>query len=214
MRVLSVNVGEPREVQWRGKTVLTGIFKSPVQGRVVARKHNLDGDRQADLSVHGGIYKAIYLYPSEHYAYWRDALPDAELSWGNFGENLTTEGLLEEEVRIGDRFRIGSVEVVVSQPRLPCYKLGVRFGRLDMEKRFLKSGHVGFYFSVAEEGDVAAGDTISLLERNEGGMTVAEIVQLVRGPRDPATLQRAAELPALAEGLRDHFRGILDAQNE
>src|SRR6266478_2351379 len=158
MKVVSVNLGLPRTVQWKGKAVSTGIFKEPVSGRVALRSLDFDGDRQADLSVHGGPSKAVYVYPAEHYAYWRQELPDMTLPWGMFGENLTTEGLQEDTLQIGDRFRIGSTEVVVTQPRMPCFKLGLRFGRDDMVKRFLASFRTGFYFSVAAEGEVAAGD--------------------------------------------------------
>ena len=171
MRLLSVNVGLPREVEWRGKRVLTSIFKEPVSGRVRVDRLNLDGDRQADLTVHGGFAKAVYVYPSEHYSYWREHLGD--LAPGAFGENFTTEGLLEETVRIGDRLRIGSAEFVVTQPRMPCYKLQVRFGRLDMVRRFLRSGRSGFYLAVAREGEVETGDEIALAASE--GMTVAEM---------------------------------------
>src|SRR5918996_932978 len=163
MRVMSVNVGLPRDVEWKGKRATTAIFKEPVAGRVAVRRLNLDGDRQADLSVHGGPSKAVYLYPSEHYAYWRRELPEMTLPWGMFGENLTTEGLLEDAVNIGDRLRVGSADVMVTEPRLPCYKLGIRFGRNDIIKRFRGGGRTGFYAAVLKEGDVAAGDTIERL---------------------------------------------------
>src|SRR5262245_38237937 len=148
MKLLSVCVGVPREVAWKGKTVTTAIFKQPVAGRIALRKLNLEGDRQADLSVHGGSDKAAYVYPAEHYTYWKAELPDRDLPWGSFGENFTTEGLLEESVHIGDRFRIGSAEVIVTQPRLPCYKLSVKFGLADMVKRFSDSRLTGFYVAV------------------------------------------------------------------
>ncbi len=179
-KLVSINVGIPREVVEKGKTVTTGIFKEPVEGRVLLRRLNLDGDKQADLSVHGGVNKAVYAYPFEYYEYWRTVLPYVNLHWGMFGENFTTEGLLDDAVRIGDRFRIGSAEVVVTQPRLPCYKLGIRFGRADMVKRFLASGRTGFYFAVLREGDVGAGDAIELIGREEGSNTVAEIVRARR----------------------------------
>ncbi len=143
-KIISVNVGLPRLVVWRGATVSTGIFKSPVEGRVYLRTLNLEGDRQSDLSVHGGPLKAVYAYPSEHYDYWRAELPEMELPWGMFGENLTTEGLSEETVKIGDRFRIGEAELTVTQPRLPCHKLGIKFKRTDIIRRFLASGRTGF----------------------------------------------------------------------
>lgn len=173
--LIAVNVGLPREVQWRGKTVRTSIYKSPVAGPVRVGKLNLDGDGQADLEVHGGAGKAVYAYPSEHYAYWREALDRADLAWGAFGENLTTAGFTEASVRIGDRLRAGSVELEVTRPRLPCFKLGIRFGRADMVERFLRSGRTGFYLSVIREGQLAAGDAVELIARAEGAETVAEV---------------------------------------
>ncbi len=178
MKLISVNVGLPREVEWRGRTVRTSIWKTPIDGRVRVGRLNLEGDRQSDLSVHGGAEKAVYVYPSEHYAYWGRELPSMDLPWGAFGENLTTEGLLEDAVKIGDRLRIGSAELVVTQPRMPCYKLGVRFGREDMVKRFLKSGRTGFYLAVLREGEVGSGDPIELTQRDDHDVTVADISAL------------------------------------
>ncbi|MFL6254527.1 MAG: MOSC domain-containing protein [Pyrinomonadaceae bacterium] len=207
MKIVSLQVGRPRLVVWNGQPVSTGIYKTPVEGRRMLRTLNLDGDRQADLTVHGGIYKAAYAYPSEHYAYWRDELPDMELAWGMFGENFTTEGLDESSVNIGDRFRLGSAEVRVTQPRMPCYKLGIKFGRTDILKRFLLSGRTGFYFSVQREGEVGAGDELELFERNEHHVTVADIVRLyARDKGDVEMLRRAVELEALPESWREHFR--------
>jgi MOSC domain-containing protein YiiM len=207
MRVVSVNVGLPREVEWEETIVRTSIFKAPVSGPVRVRQMNLDGDRQSDLSVHGGANKAVYVYAEEHYPFWREELPAADLSWGAFGENLTTAGLREQTTYAGDRFRIGSAEFVVTQPRMPCFKLGVRFGRPDMVKRFLKSGRTGFYLSVAQEGEVTAGDAVALVARDDSSLTVAELVALYSA-RDPdrELLRRASELAALPEGWRDHFR--------
>ena len=208
MKLVSVNVGLPREIEWKGKVIRTSIFKAPVSGRVRLTKLNLDGDRQSDLSVHGGIDKAVYVYPSEHYSFWWQEFPKAEMPWGMFGENFTTEGSLEDgTVRIGDRFRIGSAEFVVTQPRMPCFKLGIRFGRVDIIKRFLYSGRSGFYFAVSAEGEVGAGDAIELLSRNEHGMTVADVVNLYTadaGNQD--LLRRASELAALPESWRKYFR--------
>jgi len=210
MRLVSVNVGLPRQVTWKGKSVTTGIFKEPVGGRIRLQRLNLDGDRQADLSVHGGPYKAVYAYPAEHYAYWRQELPDRDLPWGMFGENLTTEGLFEDTTRIGDRFRMGSATLVVTQPRLPCFKLGIRFGRADMVKRFLASRRTGFYLAVLEEGEVGAGDAIALAGRTEAPVTVADITRLyVDGEEDLEGLQRASRLEALPEDWRDYFRDRL-----
>jgi MOSC domain-containing protein YiiM len=207
MRLVSVNVGLPRQVTWRGKTVTTGIFKEPVGGRIRLQRLNLDGDRQADLSVHGGPYKAVYAYPAEHYVYWRQQLPDRDLPWGMFGENLTVEGLSEDTVRIGDRYRIGSAELVVTQPRLPCFKLGIRFGRPDIVKRFLASRRTGFYLAVLEEGDVGTGDGIAQVGRGEAPVTVADITRLyVDGEEDLEGLQRATLVEALPEDWRDYFR--------
>jgi MOSC domain-containing protein YiiM len=207
MKLVSVNVGLPREVEWRGRTVTTGIFKSPVEGRVRVRSLNLDGDRQADLSVHGGPTKAVYVYPGEHYAYWRQELPGVDLPPGSFGENLTTEGLRETEVRIGDRFRVGSAVVSVTEPRMPCSKLGVKFERDDMVRRFLASERSGFYFAVVQEGDVAAGDAIEPLERATHEVTVSEIIRLfARDREDLEALRRVIQVEALPESWRGHFR--------
>ncbi|MGE5443094.1 MAG: MOSC domain-containing protein [Ignavibacteriales bacterium] len=207
MKIISVNVGLPREVVWKGRTVTTGIFKEPVEGPVGVRRLNLDGDRQADLSVHGGPDKAVYAYPSEHYEYWRGELPDMELLWGMFGENLTTGGLLEDRINIGDRFQIGSVVLMVTQPRMPCYKLGVKFGREDIIKRFLRSCHTGFYFSVLKEGELSAGEAVELISRDENNVTVTDITRLYVSERDNLEmLRRAVHVNALPEGWRDHFR--------
>lgn len=207
MRLVSVNVGLPREVTWKGKTVLTGIFKDPVRGRVALRSLNLDGDRQADLSVHGGPSKAVYAYPSEHYEYWRRELGVAELAWGMFGENFTTEGLIEDAVRIGDRFKIGSAELMVTEPRLPCYKLAVKFGRDDIIKRFLDSGRTGFYFAVSREGEVGVGDDIELTYHDPNDVTVADITRLyLRDKDDLVGIGQALRVNALPDSWRTYFR--------
>ena len=169
MRILSVNVGQPREVvDAAGNRVLTSIYKSPVSGAIRVGELNIDGDRQSDLVKHGGLLRAVYMYPSEHYAFWQTELPGAELPWGAFGENLTIEGLVEDQVRIGDRLRVGSAELVVTRPRKPCYKLGIRLGRRDIVARFRASGRSGFYLSVAREGELRAGDAIARVERGTG----------------------------------------------
>jgi MOSC domain-containing protein YiiM len=207
MQLISVNVELPREVTWKGRTASTGIFKEPVSNRVMVRSLNLDGDRQADLTVHGGLDKAIYVYPFEHYDYWRSELPDMDLPLGIFGENFTTTGLKEAEVNIGDRFRIGNLILMVTQPRMPCYKLGIRFGRPDMVKRFLASRRTGFYFRVLQESEVGVGDTLELLSRDDHHITVADITQLyVREEDNPELLHRAAQLEALPQSWRDYFQ--------
>jgi MOSC domain-containing protein YiiM len=206
MKLISLNTGRPREVEVNGRIVRTSIWKSPRQGRLPVTALNIAGDEQSDLTVHGGTYKAVYCYPSEHYEYWRHELPDAELPWGVFGENLTTEGLLEKDVYIGDRMRIGTAEFLVTQPRQPCYKLGIRFGRDDMIKRFLASGRSGFYVRVAVEGDIAAGDSIRSVAHEAGSVSVSDIFQLYfddEGRDDD--LRRAAAAPGLSPSWQAHF---------
>ncbi len=214
MQIISVNVGLPRQVIWKGKPVSTGIFKEPVHERVMVRSLNLEGDGQADLTVHGGLDKAVYVYPFEHYDYWQDELPDIELTPGIFGENFTVTGFKEAELNIGDRFQIGSVELMVTQPRMPCYKLGIRFGRPDMVKRFLASRRTGFYFRVLQEGEVVAGDTLELVSRDNHNITVADITQLyTREKTDPELMRRATQLEALPESWRDYFQEQIRRQD-
>jgi len=207
MKLISVNVGLPRNVNWEGKIVQTSIWKDPVAQRTFVSKLNVDGDRQSDLSVHGGADKAVYVYPSEHYSYWRSNLPDVLLPWGAFGENFTTEGLLEDHIRVGDRVQIGSAEFVVTQPRMPCFKLGIRFDQMDMVKRFLKSKRTGFYLAVLREGEVGAGDPIQFVDRQEGGLTITDIVNLYTvDSENQDLLRRATLLPALPDGWKEYFR--------
>lgn len=210
MKIVSLNIGLPREVTWRGLHVTTGIFKEPVEGRVALRKLNLDGDRQADLTVHGGEFKAVYCYPLEHYDYWKKELPGRELPMGSFGENFTTEGWLEDSVHLGDRFAIGSAAVIVTQPRLPCYKLGVRFQSDEMVKRFLASGRMGFYLAVTREGEVGAGDEIKVIARDPNNVPVTDITRLYiakrYGNEEIASVRRALEVEALPESWKGYFR--------
>ncbi len=211
MKIVSVNVGLPREVTWQGKAVTTGIFKEPVSGPVMMRKLNLDGDGQADLTVHGGVSKAVYAYPSEHYDYWQAELPGVDLPWGMFGENFTTEGLLEEAAYIGDKFRIGETEVMVTEPRMPCYKLGIKFGRADIIKRFLASRRTGFYFAVVRGGMVGAGDAVELIGREQQEISVADITRLYAFEKnDLESLRRAIEVEALPENWKGYFKHQLD----
>jgi MOSC domain-containing protein YiiM len=206
VKILSLNVARPKLVVYQGTTISTGIFKQPVSGRVRLRTLNLDGDRQADLSVHGGPNKAVYGYPSEHYPFWREELPGMDLSWGMFGENFTTTGLAEDKLHVGDRFQIGSAIVMVRQPRMPCYKLAAKFQREDILERFLLSGRSGFYFSVEQEGSVELGQAFELLERNHGGILISEVNRLLahnRYQRD--LLQKAIATAALPEQWRDLF---------
>lgn len=211
MKLVSINVGLPREVSWKGKTVTTGIFKEPVAGRVALRTLNLDGDRQADLSVHGGASKAVYAYPAEHYEFWRSELGDPNLSWGMFGENFTTDGLSEDGVHIGDRFSIGSAELMITEPRMPCYKLALKFGRDDIIKRFLARERTGFYFAVTREGEVGAGDAIELTHRDENQIAVAEVTRLyARDKDDLEATRRIVKVEALPESWREYFKRRLD----
>lgn len=211
MRIISVNAGLPREILHDGKVIRTGIFKQPLAGKVRVTALNLVGDEQADLMVHGGPRKAIYAYPAEHYEFWRKELPEVNYSWGMFGENLTTEGLAEKDLNIGDRLWIGSVELMVTEPRLPCYKLNAKFGRDDMVKRFLKSRRTGFYCAVLREGEIAAGDKIEFLSRDPSGLTVADITRIYAFDKsDKDTLRHAVAAKALSEDWRAYFRDRLD----
>jgi len=214
MKIISVNVGLPRLALRNDEPVSTGIFKEPVAGRVMMRTLNLDGDRQADLSLHGGPEKAVYAYPSEHYDFWKQELPDMDLSWGIFGENLTTTGLLETEINIGDKFRVGTGEVMVTQPRMPCYKLGIRFGRADIIKRFLNSERSGFYLSVLKEGEVGAGDEFQLLEKNTSGVRVVDVTRLFSSDKGNVDLmRRAIATEGLTESWREYFIEQLENPN-
>jgi MOSC domain-containing protein YiiM len=216
MRIVSVNVGLPRVVEWHGRSVTTGIFKAPVEARLALRRLNLDGDRQADLTVHGGVFKAVYCYPIEHYRPWHDEL-GRELPPGMFGENFTTEGLDEDAVHVGDQFAVGTAHVVVTQPRLPCYKLGIRFESDDMVKRFLASGRTGFYLAVEREGEVGPGDTLTLRGRDPDGIRVADITRLYVAKTfsgdDVATVKRALRVGALPESWKEHLRKRLAGYN-
>jgi MOSC domain-containing protein YiiM len=206
-KLISVNVGLPRFVTRNRDPVSTGIFKEPVAGRVMLRTLNVDGDRQADLSVHGGLSKAVYVYPSEHYDYWKHEFPEMKLPWGMFGENFTTAGLFESTLSIGDKFRVGSAIVMATEPRMPCYKLGIRFGRPDIVKRFLASERTGFYFAVLQEGEVEVGDPIELIEGSKDSLRVSDITGLYTHEKHNIRLLRSAiEVAALPESWRSYFR--------
>jgi len=210
MKIVSLNVGLPRTLEYANTEVTTSIFKSAVPGPLLLRRMNLDGDLQSDLTVHGGKNKAVYAYPSEHYDYWRRQLPDVEFTWGNFGENFTTEGLLEENAFIGDQFRIGAAAVRVAQPRLPCFKLGIRFGRADMVKRFLLSRRSGVYFSVVQEGMVAVGDTFERIHEDKRRISIADINRAYDHPQENLDLvRRIVDLEVLPGGLHAEFSEVL-----
>jgi MOSC domain-containing protein YiiM len=217
MKILSLQVGVPRTVEVHGGQIITGIFKEPVAGRIPLRRLNLDGDRQADLTVHGGPYKAVYVYPHEHYAYWKSALPNRELPLGVFGENFTTEGILESDAHVGDTFKVGTAEVTVTQPRQPCYKLNVRFNDDHMVKRFLTSGRSGFYLSVTKPGEVAAGDEITLLSRDPRQVSIAEFNRVFTAktltPDDLAMIEKVMQIPAFPQESKDYFRENLASRS-
>ena len=217
MKLVSVNTGLPREVSWHGRMVTTAIFKEPVTGRVALHKLNLDGDRQADLTVHGGEHKAVYCYSLADYDYWKTEFPGRDLPMGMFGENFTLDdgkdGLLEESVHLGDRFSVGTAEVAATQPRLPCYKLGLRFGSDDMVKRFLASGRTGFYVAVVREGEVSAGDEMKLMARGANAVAVSEITRLYvakrYGEAEIRAVRLALRVPELPESWKQYFRDRL-----
>jgi MOSC domain-containing protein YiiM len=205
-KILSLNVSFPKEIDFEGQKIITGIFKEPIKGRVMLRTLNLGGDKQADLTVHGGPDKAVYAYPIEHYEFWRKAYPNMEMPNGMFGENFTTEGLMEAEVNVGDVFKIGSAEVIATQPRMPCYKLGVKFGRMDVLKKFLASGRSGIYFKVLEEGEVGAGDLILKIKKDTNRVGISDIVRLYASDKeDIRTMRRAVNVETLPDGWKDYF---------
>jgi MOSC domain-containing protein YiiM len=214
INLVSVNCGLPRQILWRGRNVTTGIFKEPVNGRVALRTLNLDGDRQADLSVHGGALKAVYCYPIAHYEYWRTELPGRELPSGSFGENFTVDGIVEDSIQIGDQFAVGSAEVVVTQPRLPCYKLGIKFESDEMVKRFLASRRTGFYVAVVREGEVGAGDKMVMTYREPSAVPLPWIMRLYvtknYSREDIADVQRTLTAQALPESWKQYFRERLE----
>ncbi|MEP7309081.1 MAG: MOSC domain-containing protein [Acidobacteriota bacterium] len=215
MKLVALSVGGPRQIEWRGDFVRTSIFKERVAGTRHVAPLNIDGDQQSDLSVHGGRDKAVYAYPSEHYPLWRRELSEPDLAWGGFGENLTTEGVTEHDVSIGDRLRIGTAEFVVTQPRLPCFKLAIRRDRLDIVKRFQRSGRSGFYLSVVREGELQEGDTIEIVARDERGLSVAATVQLFNADdADLEGLRIAATHPALSPSWRADFNERLAKRAE
>ncbi len=206
MKVLSVNVGRPERREWKGAIISTSIFKRPVEGEVKVGFLDLAGDEQADLNVHGGPDKAVYLYPFEHYTYWRSQLPAEPLTMGNFGENLTTEGLSEETIHLGDELEIGTARFVVTQPRLPCYKLGLRFGREDMTRIFYRSRKFGFYLRVLREGSLRSGAAIEVVAKDPNGVSVADFIRLfTRESRDKDLLTRAQSVQYLPDGWREEL---------
>jgi MOSC domain-containing protein YiiM len=206
-KLISLQVGDLRTVTRDGQEVTTGIYKAPIASRIQLHWLNLEGDRQADLTNHGGQDKAVYAYPSEHYPYWKKELAGLNLTWGAFGENLTTAGLLEDTVCIGDRFTIGAAEVVVTQPRIPCYKLSMKFNREDMAERFLASRRTGFYLRVLREGEVGPGDEIALAHHDENGVSISDALRIyLHDPDARELIQRALRVEYLSAAWREEFR--------
>ena len=214
MKVVSVNVGLPQKIQFNNQLITTSIFKHPVHKKVKLSKLNLEGDAQSDLSVHGGVDKAVYSYPVEHYDYWRKIYPDMDIHFGMFGENLTTHGLHEGEVNIGDTYIIGSSRIVVTQPRMPCYKLGIRFGKMDIIEKFLNSLRSGIYFRVTREGELTEGDEIKLLSRDKNGVSIRDIVRLYKkknyNDSEFQLLERTTKLKFLPQNWKRHFEQEID----
>ena len=210
MQLLSVNVALPQEYEWQGKVLRTSIFKQPVAGPVQVLAEHLAGDGQADLRVHGGRDKAVYAYPQEHWAYWRQWLPAAQLVPGAFGENLTTTGLLESQVRVGDCYQVGTAVLLAVQPRRPCVKLGLRLQRPAIVREFELAQRSGIYFRVVQEGAVQAGDAITLVEPSPHAATIQDMVAcLAPGPHDPATVQALLATPYLSASWRERLQRLL-----
>lgn len=209
MKVISVNVGLPRQISYENRQVVTSIFKEPIEGRVKVTTFNLNGDAQADLSVHGGADKAVYSYSEEHYKYWKEVYPTIDMPFGMFGENLTTQGLNEDMVNIGDQYQIGTARLVVTQPRMPCYKLGIKFGRMDILKKFVNSQRPGIYYKVLKEGELGVGDNIKLIYRDKNNVTINDIVRLYINDHNDeeniSKMRRATKLGFLPEPWRIYF---------
>ncbi|MBU6450554.1 MAG: MOSC domain-containing protein [Cyanobacteria bacterium REEB67] len=203
--VLRICVSKAKNVEWNGGLVATGIFKLPVEGKVKVRRLNLDGDEQADLTVHGGRDKAVYAYPSEHYGYWKQELPERDLEWGSFGENLTTSGFDQTSLCIGDKLQIGTAQFVVTQPRMPCFKLGIRLADPGMVRRFFRSGKWGYYLAVLEEGEIGAGDQITHLGGDGNGVTLADVSQCFTDPSVDAALLAKVFDSNLAMQMKEHL---------
>ncbi len=206
MKVLSVQVGSLQEMLRSGKKIRTGIFKQKTEGPIKVTRLGLEGDDQGNKKLHGGIYKAICVYPSEHYDHWKEELGNPGLSFGDFGENLTTAGLMEGDIYLGDRLRIGSAEIVVTQPREPCITLNARLDTKDLSALIRKSGRSGFYFSVVKEGIIKNGDSIEYVNRDENRVTVSDFNQIINGePEIMDIILRASKVDTLPPKLKSQF---------
>ena len=206
-KLISLQVGLPRTVTRDGQEVTTGIYKMPIEKRIQLHWLNLEGDKQADLSVHGGQDKTVYVYPSEHYLFWKKELSNSDLPWVAFGENFTTAGLLEDTVCLGDRFTIGTAEAVVTQPRIPCFKLNLKFNNDIMAKRFLASRRTGFYLRVLREGEVGPGDEVVLTHHDENGVSISDALRIyLHDPDASELIHRALRVEYLSAAWREEFR--------
>ncbi len=212
MKLFSLNVSLPKTVDYRGHKVSTGIYNNPVEGRLKVKTLNIEGDQQADLTVHGGPDKAVYAYPAEHYPYWKEQYPNLSINWGMFGENLTTKGLLEDQANIGDEYQIGSAKFAVTQPRMPCFKLGIKFESPDIIKKLFASAKCGIYFKVLEEGEIGAGDEIKLVKRDKNNVTIQDIMKTYGNEHNnKELLERAVKIDALPPGWKSHYNDILQS---
>lgn len=206
MKLLSIQVGKPRTVEFHGQAVTTGIFKDPIEGAVMVRKMNIDGDGQADLSVHGGADKAVYAYSMDAMTWWRQARPQDKFNAGAFGENLSLDQLSEQDICVGDTFRLGGAVLQAAQPRFPCYKLGVKFNDPKILRTFVKSGRPGIYFRVLEEGSITAGDELVPLDREPERFSIHRLFEIVvEKDYDPFELKRLLKIAALPESMREHL---------
>src|SRR6202050_937115 len=212
-RLLSVNVGLPRDVTWNGKTVRTAVWKSPVTGRRMVRTLDIDGDAQADLAGHGGEQRAVFVYQMDSYHYWERILGRSDFTFGQFGENFTVEGLPDAEVFIGDRYRIGDALFEVTQPRVTCYRVGIRMDEPQMAALLVSSHRPGFYMRVLEEGEVGSGDEIVKIADGPEPVTVAEIDALLYLPgHSHEQLERSLRIPALSPGWKSSFKALLEQE--
>src|SRR5271170_3886163 len=214
-QLLSVNVGLPRDIDWKGRTVHTGIWKEPVHNRCWVGRLNLTGDGQGDLAGHGGEQRAVFVYQIESYRHWQEQLKRNDFVYGQFGENFTIEGMPDSAVCIGDRYRIGTASFEVTQPRVTCYRVGIRMNESRMPALLTSSGRPGFYFRVLEEGEVGAGDDIVKVEEGKARMSVAEVNALLYSPQHPRDrLERASQIAALSPGWRSSFIALLRSRSD
>lgn len=212
LKVVSLNVGKVKEVTYDGKTIRTGIYKKPIQEPLEAKGINIEGDDQGNRKTHGGIDRAIYSYPMEHYSYWKKQYPTKELPFGMFGENLTTEGLLEKDVKVGDIFKIGTTKIMALQPRMPCYRLGYKFDDEKIIDKFLETDYCGIFYRIIKEGKLQVGDEINLIKSDPDSMTIVEIFYLMQDKGTKDLIQKALNLEHLPDVLKKRFQKLLETK--